>query len=307
MSNKVKGNICLLVTAILWGTGFIAQKLGMGIMSPLLFNGIRLILASLVLLPLMMKEINSAEMFSHERFSEEAIAAKKGNIIKGSLICGLFLAAGGNLQQTGLVTVDVGKSAFISVLYVVIVPILSLFAGKKIEKKIWLSVALAIAGLAMLCLKHSSGGITVGDMVTLASALFFALQIVAVNHYITVTNAIVLSVAQMIVSGAVSIVLSFILEDPSIAQITACALPLCYSALIPTAIGYTLQIIGQKYTSATIASLLMSLEAVFSAILGAVFLHESMTAQEWTGCAVIFAAIVLAQVQLPAADNNGKR
>lgn len=294
--NTTKGNICLFTTALLWGTGFIAQKLGMDHMSPLLFNGIRLILASLVLLPLMMREMNASEMFSKEWNTAETIAVRKGNIIKGSLVCGLFLAAGGNLQQAGLVTVDAGKSAFISVLYVVIVPLLSVFLGKKVEKRIWVSVLMAITGFALLSLRGGVGGVTAGDLITLASALFFALQIISVNHYITMTNAIILSVAQMIVSGAISIGLSFVLEDPSIAQIVTCAVPLFYSALIPTAIGYTLQIVGQQYTSPTVASLLMSLEAVFSVVFGVIFLHEIMSVQECVGCAVIFAAIVLAQL-----------
>lgn len=302
MTNRAKGNAALLITAMIWGSGFIAQKLGMDYIDPFTFNGIRQIIACMILLPLSVHVARDANCFSREEHGAQVVAQRRRSLLKASLICGVLMALGSNLQQIGLSMISAGKSGFITTIYIVLVPIFAICFGTRARAKVWLSVLLAMGGFGLLSLKDGFGSVGTGDLLTLLSAVCFALQIIAVDRHVTKDNAVLLSTVQMAVSGGLSIVCMFLFEHPELDMLRQSALPLLYSALVPTAIGFTLQIVGQKYTDPTIASLLLSLEAVFSALFGVILLGERMSPREWLGCAIIFAATILSQ--LPEKDRT---
>lgn len=298
MSDRFKGNAALLFTAIVWGTGFIAQKLGNGVMPPMTFNAIRQIMAAIVLSPIMLAGLRRSGYLSHERNSYDQIAFRKNKLIKAGALCGTFLMIGTMTQQIGLLTVSAGKSGFITALYIVFTPILSVVIGGRVSKKTFACVAVAMVGFALLSLRGGLGNTTPGDWWTLVSALGFAAQIVAVNIFVDRDNDLIISVLQMAFAGIVGLIIAVILERPDLTQITEGLPILLYATFVPTAIGYTFQIVGQKYTDSTTAALLMSLESVFAAVFGAIFLKEFMSPMELAGCVVIFIAVVVDQVDL---------
>lgn len=295
MKNKTKGNIALLITAIVWGTGFIGQKIGMATLPAIGFNGTRQFMAGLVLLPIAYAGLKKSGYFDRERNDSAVIAERKSRAIRGGIVCGIMLSLGTNLQQIGLITVDAGKSGFITALYIVMVPLFSVFFGIKLNRKVVVSCLIAVAGFAMLSLHLNGTGITFGDWLTLASGACFALQIISVNRYVDEENELLLSVIQMMFTGISSFVVTAIFENYTFEGFIACLPVLIYMAIFPTGIGYTFQIIGQKYTDATTAAFLMSLESVFAVIFGVIFLGEHMTARELAGCVLIFVANMMVQ------------
>lgn len=299
MTDKSKGNAILLLTAVVWGTGFIGQKLGNAVLPPIAFNSIRQMLAALLLCPILARSLRKSGYFSKEKNTAEQLERKKHEMIKAGILCGLFMLLGTNFQQIGLLTVSAGKSGFISSLYIVFTPLLSVAVGKRVNFRTFLCIAIAIGGFALLSLRGGLGGATAGDWWTLASAFAFASQIVSVNYFVDRDNDILISVMEMGACGIAGILISILIEHPQLAAIGECMPIIIYTACIPTAIGYTLQIVGQKYTDSTTAALIMSLEAVFAAVFGAIFLKEWMSMRELLGCVVIFAAIILDQIELP--------
>lgn len=297
MSDKTKGNLALLITAILWGTGFIAQKLGNTVMPPMTFNAVRQIMAGAVLVPIVMYGLRGSGYLDPVRSSVEAVSARKKRIMLGGFVCGFFLMLGTATQQVGLLTVSAGKSGFISSVYIVFVPFFSVLLGYKVRLKSFLCVAMAFVGFAVMSLQGGLGGATPGDWLTLASAAGFAAQIVAVNCFIDKDNALLLSELQFLFSGIMSLVIALIVEGPAPAGILAGIPILLYSTFVPTAIGYTLQIVGQKYTDSSTAALLMSTEAVFAAVFGALILGEMMSGREILGSIIIFIAVILGQIE----------
>lgn len=298
MSNKFKGNIALLITAFVWGTGFIAQKFGNDILPPMAFNAIRQVFASIVLLPILAFNLKSTGYLSKDKVSIQELSQRKKTAIKGGIVCGIFMLGGSVLQQIGLLTVSAGKCGFITALYIVITPFFSIILGNKVKLKTFVCVIIAIVGFGFLSLRGGLSGTTIGDWLSLLGAFCFAAQIVAVNYYVDDGNDIMISVLQMAFCGIIGITLSLIFEHPAMADIIKCMPVILYSTFIPTAMGFTLQIVGQKYTDSTSASLIMSLESVFSVILGALILHEYMEPMELFGCALIFAAVILDQTEL---------
>lgn len=295
MSNKAKGNAALLMTAMLWGTGFIAQKLGNEVLPPLAFNGIRAVMAAMVLCPFMAIRLRHTGYLSRSSNTISQLEAKRGNLIRACAVCGFFLLVGTATQQIGLLTVSAGKSGFISSIYIVITPLFSIMLGNKVRAKSILCAVIALAGFGVMSLKGGLGGATAGDWFTLISAAGFAAQINAVNYFVDKDNDIMISVLQMAFCGTAGLVISLATESFTLSQVAACIPILLYSTFIPTAGGYTLQVIGQKYTDASTAALLMSLEAVFAAIFGALFLSEMMSVRELAGSAIILAAVIWGQ------------
>lgn len=306
LSNRMKGNMALLFTAMIWGSGFIAQKLGMGVLPPLAFNGFRQLFAAVVMLPVLAINLRKTGYMSIEKNSPEELQRKRKYAIKSGCVCGLFLALGTNLQQIGLVTVSAGKSGFITAIYIVLVPLISLLFGEKFTLKIASCCTLAMVGFAFLSLRGGLGNVTGGDIITLASAFFFACQIVAVNRYVTDESDLLLSCSQFAFTGITTVLVSLLIESYTVGGVMACMPIILYATIFPTAIGYTFQVVGQKYTDATTASFLMSLESVFSVVFGALFLAESMSGRELIGCALIFLANILVQIELPARKQSGE-
>ena len=295
MSNKNKGNLILLLTAILWGTGFISQKLGNRVMPPMTFNAVRQLMAALVLTPLVLHSLKKSGYLSHESNSYSQLGYKRKRLLKAGVFCGFFMLIGTATQQIGLLTVSAGKSGFISSIYIVFTPLFSVIVGSKVKRCTVICIAIAMTGFAVMSLKGGLSGATLGDWLTLASAAGFAAQIVAVNCFVDKDNAVILSQLQFLFCGAAGLVVALIMEGPAWAGVLAGIPILLYQTFVPTAGGYTLQIIGQKYTDSSTAALIMSTEAIFAMIFGAVFLNEMMSMREIAGAAIIFAATILGQ------------
>ncbi|MBQ1329119.1 MAG: DMT family transporter [Mogibacterium sp.] len=295
MSNKNKGNLILLLTAILWGTGFISQKLGNRVMPPMTFNAVRQLMAAVVLTPLVLYGLKKSGYLSRESNTYSQLADRKKRLLKGGVLCGLFMLIGTATQQIGLLTVSAGKSGFISSIYIVFTPLFSVIVGSKVKRRTVICIAIAMMGFAVMSLKGGISGATPGDWLTLASAAGFAAQIVAVNCFVDKDNAVLLSQLQFFFCGAAGLAVALIMEGPAWAGVLAGIPILLYQTFVPTAGGYTLQIIGQKYTDSSTAALIMSTEAIFAMIFGAIFLHEMMSMREIAGAAIIFAATILGQ------------
>ncbi len=298
----MKGNLILLMTAVLWGSGFISQKLGNEAMPPMTFNAIRQIMAGVVLMPLSLRLLRRSGYLSAEVNSREQIEFRRRNVLKAGVICGLLLLVGTTTQQIGLLTVSAGKSGFISSIYIVFTPLFSVIVGGRVSRRTALSIAGAMMGFAVMSLSGGLSKATQGDWLTLISAAGFAAQIVAVNCFVDKDNAVLISQLQFLVCGLTGIVIALIAEGPSWSAILAGVPVLLYQTFVPTAGGYTLQTIGQKYADPTTAALIMSLEAVFAMIFGAIFLGESMSAREMAGAAIIFAAIIFGQTEKRSPD-----
>lgn len=295
MSDKTKGNLILLLTAVLWGTGFISQKLGNEVMPPMTFNAVRQLMAAVVLTPLVLRGLRSSGYLSRQTNSSERLADRKRRLLKAGVLCGIFMLIGTATQQIGLLTVSAGKSGFISSIYIVFTPLFSVIVGSKVKRRTVICIAIAMIGFAVMSLRGGLSGTTPGDWLTLVSAAGFAAQIVAVNCFVDKDNAVIISQLQFFFCGALGLVIALIMEGPSIGAVLAGVPVLLYQTFVPTAGGYTLQIIGQKYTDSSSAALIMSLEAVFAMIFGAIFLHEIMSVREMAGAAIIFAATILGQ------------
>ena len=295
MSDKNKGNLILLLTAILWGSGFISQKLRNRVMPPMTFNAVRQIMAAAVLTPLVLRGLRKSGYLSRETNTVSLLADRKKRLLKGGVLCGLFMLIGTATQQIGLLTVSAGKSGFISSIYIVFTPLFSVIVGSRVKRRTVICIAIAMVGFAVMSLKGGLSGATAGDWLTLVSAAGFAAQIVAVNCFVDEYNAVLLSQAQFFFCGLAGLAVALVMEGPAWAGVLAGLPVLLYQTFVPTAGGYTLQIIGQKYTDSSTAALIMSLEAVFAMIFGALFLHEIMSAREVAGAAIIFAATILGQ------------
>lgn len=295
MSDKNKGNLILLLTAILWGSGFISQKLGNRVMPPMTFNAVRQLMAAAVLTPLVLRGLRKSAYLSAENNTRTQLDDKKKRVLRGGVLCGIFMLIGTATQQIGLLTVSAGKSGFISSIYIVFTPLFSVIVGSKVKRRTVICIAIAMMGFAVMSLKGGLSGATQGDWLTLVSAAGFAAQIVAVNQFVDKDNAVLLSQLQFLFCGAAGLVVALLMEGPAWAGVLAGIPVLLYQTFVPTAGGYTLQIIGQKYTDSSTAALIMSLEAVFAMIFGALFLHEIMSLREIAGAAIIFAATILGQ------------
>ena len=295
MKNRTKGNLALLLTAIVWGTGFISQKLGNEVMPPMTFNAVRQLMAGMVLTPLVLHGLKKSGYLSKENNSEAQLDYRRRRLLLAGVLCGVFMLIGTDTQQIGLLTVSAGKSGFISALYIVIVPFFSVLVGDRVRLRSVVCVIMAMIGFAVMSLQGGLGGTTPGDWWTLVSAAGFAAQIVVVNMFVDKDNALALSCLQFYFCGIAGLIIAVLMEGPHLAAVFAGLPILLYQTFVPTATGYTLQIVGQKYTDSSTAALIMSLEAVFAAIFGALFLKEMMSFREIAGAAIILAATILGQ------------
>lgn len=296
MSRRMRGNLLLLLTAFIWGVAFVAQKEGGAVVGSLTFNGVRSLLGGgllLTLLPL----LDRVGLSRRPQTAEE-----RKSLWLGGVLCGLALFTATNLQQLGLATTTAGKGGFITALYIVLVPVFGLFIGRRTTLYTWLGVALAVAGLYLLCMQGESG-IGGGDLLVMACAPVFAVQILLVDRFAPCTDCIRLSCIQFFTVGILNLPLMFLFETPSITALADCWMSVLYAGLLSSGVAYTLQIVAQKDAHPTTASVLMSFESVFAVLAGVALLGDRMSAWEWTGCGVMFAAVILAQ--LPAPKKKG--
>lgn len=291
MGKKLQGTMMLLLTALIWGSSFVAQRAGMEYIGPFTFNGIRSLIGGLVLIPVIF-------LFSKEKNAELTEAEKKAGkktLLLGGILCGIVLFAASSLQQIGMVYTTAGKAGFITALYIVLVPILGVFIRKKVKPIVWLCVILAVAGLYLLCM---TDGLSLGqgDLLVLLCAFAFSIHILVIDYFAPRTDGVALSCIQFFVCGILSLFPMFLAETPVWFAILDCWIPILYAGVLSCGVAYTLQILAQKHTDPTVASLLLSLESVFAAIAGAIILHEQLAPRELAGCVLMFAAIIIAQL-----------
>lgn len=292
MSKRMQGNIMLLITAMIWGSAFVAQSKGMEYIGPFTFNVMRNFIGGIVLLPVI-------ALFSRgKKYEPEEKKALDKNTLVGGICCGLVLFLASSFQQYGLVHTTAGKAGFITALYIVIVPLLGIFMGKRIPKIIWGCVALAIAGFWLLCIKE---GFTVGlgDLMVLICALFYSMHIVTIDHFTPKVDGVKMSCIQFFTAGVVSIIPMLLWEVFQISAVMDAIWTILYAGVLSSGVAYTFQIIAQRHTEPTVATLLMSLESVFAALSGWLILNESLLPRELLGCVLVFIAVILAQIPLP--------
>ncbi|MBO7429934.1 MAG: DMT family transporter [Spirochaetia bacterium] len=287
-NKKLAGSLLLLLTAFIWGCAFVSQRIGMSYVGPFTFNSIRTFIGGLFLIPFIPVFCRSKPMFP-------PAGSERKVLLSGGVVCGLLLCLATNLQQVGIQYTSAGKAGFITSLYIVLVPCLGLFIGQRIGKALWAAVVLAVCGLYLLCIGERFA-LERGDLYILLCALTFAFHILAVGYFATRTDGVKLSCLQFLISGAVGMVFMFIFETPHIKDIMACMLPILYAGIFSCGLAYTFQIIGQKHVPPAVASLLMSFESVFAALSGWVILKEHFSLKELTGCLLMFAAVILAQL-----------
>ena len=297
MKNRIKGSLCLLLGTVIWGSAFIAQSVGMDHIGPFTFQAIRCALAVVFLFV-------TATLFDLKKYGLSGSLArwKDPSLWKAGLICGaaLFLAA--SLQQVGLVYTDAGKAGFITAMYIVLVPVIGLFLHRKAPKTIVFSVLLAVAGLYLLSCMGASG-INMGDMLLMGCALAFAVQITFIDRFAPEADGLKLNCIQALVVTVLSLPPMLLTENVEGSSILACWPSLAFAGILSMGVAYTLQIAGQKHLEPAAASLIMSLESVFAALGGWLVLGETMTRWELTGCALVFAAVILSQLS-PAGEKR---
>ena len=289
--NNIKGCLILSITALIWGTAFIAQRTGTEFIGPFTFTFCRSLLAAAVLLPV---SLFSGRGRNEEKLPLRGFGSKK--LITAGLLSGVFLFAATSFQQMGIQYTTSGKSAFITAMYMIIAPVIGILLGKRPGLNVWAGIAVGAGGMYLLCMGGQSG-MGKGDLLTLVCAFLFALQILAIDRYSGEVDCIKMSFIQFAVCTLLSLPCMFIFETPQMSAIADCAVPLLYTGVLSSAVAYTLQIIGQKYADMTPATLTMSLESVFAAIAGWLILKETMGVREIIGCVLIFAAIVVSQLK----------
>ncbi|MCE5235786.1 MAG: DMT family transporter [Clostridiaceae bacterium] len=282
-----RSSLLLFLTATIWGFSFVAQSKGMEYVGPLTFNGARAVLGGIVLIP-----FAAAQSASNRK---NGIKADKRALFRGGLLCGFFLFLASSFQQYGILYTTVGKSGFITALYIVLVPIFGLFIKRKTGILVWVSAAVALFGLYLLCITEELS-VNLGDALTLACAVLFAGHILVIDRFAAKTDGVTLSMLQFFVNGALACAAAFIFEKPSLTGILSAWAPVLYAGVMSCGVAYTLQIIGQKGLEPSVASLILSLESCMAVLAGWLLLGQSLSPRELAGCAVMFAAIVLAQL-----------
>ena len=285
----LRQSLLLLLAATIWGVAFVAQSVGMDYVGPYTFLASRSFLGALVLLPVIYVR-------SGKEQKKSAFSVNKTEVLAG-VCCGSCLFVASILQQIGIMYTSVGKSGFITAMYIVAVPVLSIFLKKKAGVKIWCGVALAVIGLYFLCMTPGSVAVEKGDILTGFCALVFSVHILVVDYFAPKLDGVKMSCMQFVTCGTLSAIGMFILEKPSMDSVLAAWLPILYAGALSSGVAYTLQIVGQRGLNPTVASLLMSMESVISVLAGWIILKQALSGREILGCAIMFCAIVL--VQLP--------
>lgn len=299
-----KNLLLLLLTAMIWGAAFVAQSAGMDYVGPFTFLCARSILGGIFLLPCipLLDRLKGTEPLPTDSVGGDI--RNKKMLLVGGICSGIVLMIASSLQQIGILYTSVGKAGFLTAMYVIIVPFLGVaLLHRKLEKRIWLCVVLAVCGMALLCLSGSLR-LQLGDGLELLCAFAFSVHILVLDHFTPRVDPVRLSCIQFWVCGILSAIPMLLLEHPSLSVILAAWLPIAYAGILSSGVAYTLQAIAQKKCDPTLAALIMCLESVFSAVFGWLLLHQILSLREILGCLLMFAAIVLAN--LPE-KNKGKQ
>lgn len=296
----LRQSFLLFLAATIWGVAFVAQSVGMEYVEPFTFVATRNVIGAVVLLPViaMMSKSKVNQTDGNEADKTEKYTAK--TLVIGGICCGVCLFVASCLQQYGIKETTVGKAGFITAMYMIIVPVFGIFIGKKTNLRIWIAVALACAGMYLLCMTSADLRLQKGDILVFACAICFAFHILTIDYFSPKVDGVKLSCIQFVTCAVLSTVCMFLFESPDIENIIAAWLPILYAGAFSSGVAYTLQIIGQKGLNPTVASMIMSLESVISVIAGWIILGQALSKREMLGCVISFVAIIL--VQLP--DKN---
>lgn len=304
-----KSPLLLLLTAVIWGVAFVAQSVGMEYVGPYTFNFVRCIIGGFVLIPCIAlldrqrgkeadggpKSAMSGEDGPRSAAMREEAAAGRKTLALGGICCGAALFVASNLQQFGIQYTTVGKAGFITALYIILVPVIGIFLKKTTGIRIWFSVALAVVGLYLLCITDGFS-IGFGDTLVLLCAAAFSIHILIIDYFSPKVDGVRMSCIQFFVCGLLSGIGMLIFETPSVSAILMAWMPILYAGVMSCGVAYTLQIIGQKDMDPTVASLILSLESVVSVLAGWLLLGQHLSIRELSGCVLMFAAIILAQI-----------
>lgn len=313
-THKLRNTFFLFLTAMIWGAAFVAQSVSMDYIGPFTFICLRSVIGGLFLIPVIIvldgirkksqnesANVVSSENTLHnikmdiEKEEKQRLSWKNKQLIEGGIVCGILLFFANCFQQTGIQYTTVGKAGFITTFYIIIVPLIGLFFKKYCGILTWIGVVIALAGLYFLCITQKLT-IQRGDALILCCSVLYAGQILAIDHYNPFVDGVKMSCIQFLTGGVLGAVFMFLFESPNMAMILNAAGPILYTGIMSTGVGYTLQIAGQKGLNPTVAALILSLESVFSALSGYLFLHQVLTTRESIGCVLMFIAIVLAQL-----------
>lgn len=300
MSKKLKANILLLGGTLIWGFSFVMQKDGVEFVGPFAFNGLRMLVGAFALLIV-------SVIFKNPNEKNDT-----RSMLVGGIGCGIAIMIATNLQQTGLVYTTAAKTAFVTPLYIMIVPLLGIIIGKRIRLITWLCIIVSVIGLYCICIPNGGdlGGINIGDFLNILCAIGFAVHILIVDHFAPNVNSIKLSCVQFFTASILTLVMAVPIDSalgyapPSLSLIKQVLIPLLYTGIMSSGIAYTLQIMGQRHTDPTSAALILSLESVFGAISGFLYFGELLTIKELIGCILMFLAIVVSQLPQKGANKE---
>ena len=309
-------NLLLLLTAFIWGVAFVAQSVGMEYIGPCTFAFSRFLIGGVVLIPVIYvmdgnrkknavqntyidervkKIMESDEMISEKMILEKAKKEQRKLTLMAGICCGMALSTASLAQQYGIMYTSVGKAGFITTLYIIIVPFLGLFVRKKIPLKVWISAAIAVFGLYMICMSESFS-LSKGDSLVLLCAFLFSIQILLVDFFSPKADPVKISCIQFFTCAVICGIAAFVFETPTWADLLAAAGPILYAGVLSSGVAYTLQVVAQRNTDPTVASLIMSLESVIATLAGWVLLSQHLSIKELFGCALVFTAIILTQL-----------
>lgn len=313
---RIISNFLLLLTAFIWGVAFVAQSVSMDYVGPCTFAFSRFLIGGIVLIPvILVMDHNKKKQCGTDNYIDERckkILTEKGNtpekeIVKkakreqrkltlvAGVCCGMALGTASLAQQYGIVYTSVGKAGFITTLYIIIVPFLGLFVGKKVHLKVWISAFIAAVGLYLICMAETLS-ISLGDALVLLCAFIFSIQILLVDYFSPKADPVKISCIQFLTSAVIAGIGALLFETPSWSDIMAAAAPILYAGVMSSGVAYTLQVVAQRNTDPTIASLIMSLESVIATLAGWVLLGQHLSMKELFGCALVFAAVILTQL-----------
>lgn len=295
--------LLLLLAALIWGVAFVAQSVGMDYMGPFTFNGARFLMGSAVLVPVILFRRKKADPAGGGQARTDRSEAKENAgkaALMGGVCCGLALCPAALFQQFGILYTTVGKAGFITTLYIILVPLAGIFMKKTPSSRIWTGAALAAFGFYLLCIKEGFS-LSRGDALVFIGSVLFTVHILVIDHFSPKADGVELSCIQFLTAGVISSVLAFVFEKPELSALAEGIIPLAYAGILSSGVAYTLQVIGQRDTDPAVASLLLSMESVFSVLAGWMLLGQALSARELMGCALVFGAVIL--VQLP----TGKR
>lgn len=290
--NRKAGSMALLLTAFIWGTAFVAQSVGMEHIGPFTFQWIRNFIGAAALLPVIIFMDRSRRRKGEER---TVSSEERKTLLLGGLCCGIALYIASSFQQIGIQYTTVGNAGFLTSMYLVLVPVLGVFLHQKVRAKSWFCVVLAVLGMYFLSISGKLS-ISKGDVLVAACAVFFAIQIMFVDYFVPKADPVRLSCIQFLVTGILSMLPALVLEAPDVSSVVPAMPSILYAGILSSGVAYTLQMVAQRYVEPTAATLLMSLESVFSMLGGIVLLQQIPTGRELFGAFLVFLAVVLSQL-----------